>query len=423
MLNLIIRLFFQTIIVFACSFSFAAISPTFTYSVYTPYGTGTSDTAEVACASVRLGSAAAYGYCTLGPGPGEGNGYQIFKTAICPENSSLDSGICVCSAPSIESNGACTVPPNSPSLDLKKCQDASEVNNSTLGIPYEEVTVNGSVSSNTSICIGTTGMSSNAVGCTVNFNLDIGYTKPDGTKVSRGTIDTQNGYATLPCSLTTIDPTKPPKAEVAKCPSGQQTGQVNGVDVCKPIGPSVAVKTTETTTVNKDNVVTTNTDITECLSEKCTTTSIIKSIAGSGAETFSTSTKTESKSFFCQIKPSSAQCSGASVSASGPSGGEASDGDCVAGSDKLKCSEFGQPGTADETSNTNIALTFNRESGFGASDGVCPSPRVLNIPGGRTISMSFDMYCDFARGMRPFIIGFALLSAAGMVVFGATRKG
>lgn len=312
---------------------------------------------------------------------------------------------------SIGGDFSCTQP--APTGDAARCKDASDLNNSTLGIPYEEATMPGRISSGTSVCIATSGMSNSTVGCTANFNLDIGFESPTGQPLSRGTIDTQGGYQTLPCDLATADPLKPPKADVTTCPAGEQTGQINGVDTCKPYPPGTKATTVEKVDTKKVGTGATVTDKTStvCSGTSCTSTTVTTTTANG---TSTTSTSTVSKDDFCSSKPASKQCeSGKASSSEG----------CTASSSTTGCSKFGDPGEMAETPNTNVALTFTREAGFGPSDSACPAPRVLNIPGGKTISMSFDMYCDFARGMRPFIIGFALLSAAGMVVFSATRKG
>jgi Neisseria meningitidis TspB protein len=66
----------------------------------------------------------------------------------------------------------------------------------------------------------------------------------------------------------------------------------------------------------------------------------------------------------------------------------------------------------------NVAI--NPDSGWGPSSASCPAPRTALVQG-ITISMPFDLLCDFASGVRPFVLGFAWLSSC-MIFVGMGRK-
>lgn len=340
----------------------------------------------------------------------------------CPANSTLSGSSCTCTAPNVQNstNDGCSAPPDP---DIAACQNASVVANSTLGVPYQDVILEGAVSSGTSICVPTPGTSSpSSVGCTVNFNAYIRTTDAAGNSYSSGTIDTQGGYQTLPCSLTTTDATKPPKADSTKCPAGQQMGQINGVDSCQPYGSGTTTTTAKTGTESStDSTGTTEVQkdsVTVCVSGKCTTTqttTTTKTPSDSSPPTTSTSStvKTESKAEFCRSNPTSSECD--STGADGEN-----DGMCRPGDKSVGCSELGDIPSPDAVGNVNKSVVFTQDSGWGAANGTCPAPRVLNLHFG-TVEMPWTLICDFATGIRPLILAFAYLSAA-LIFFGMSRK-
>lgn len=57
------------------------------------------------------------------------------------------------------------------------------------------------------------------------------------------------------------------------------------------------------------------------------------------------------------------------------------------------------------------AMAITADTGWGEGAGTCPSPRTASVAG-MTISMPFDLLCDFANGIRPVVIALAWLSAA-----------
>jgi len=69
-----------------------------------------------------------------------------------------------------------------------------------------------------------------------------------------------------------------------------------------------------------------------------------------------------------------------------------------------------------------ISLSLSPVSGFGPDSGTCPSPQTLMTKRGVPVVWSWQMYCDFASGIRPLIVGFAWLAAL-MIVIGVARRG
>lgn len=79
--------------------------------------------------------------------------------------------------------------------------------------------------------------------------------------------------------------------------------------------------------------------------------------------------------------------------------------------DIVACAKLGEPGQATPVPNETKTLTIAPENGFGPSGGSCPPPRTVEVAG-LTLSMPFDLLCDFATGLKPVIVGLAWLSAA-----------
>jgi hypothetical protein len=376
----------------ACSFFVTGSN-----SGYSGSGSGTS--AAAACSALAASFATASG------------GFSFSGTAsgsICTVTTTNAGGAPTDSA--ITQTGVCDPPPppSSADADKKTCEDASKIDNSTIGSPYQEVTLAGQISSGSSVCLATVGMSSPTQGCSANFELEIGYTKPDGTKVSRGRVDTQGGYVTLPCSLDNPTPPAPPKAEVAKCPAGQQMGQINGVDVCKPYAPGTTSTTVDGSATGGTPEAPTKTETnTVCNGQTCTTTTTTTTTGGAGAGTSSASTNTVPQGAFCSNNPTSAQCGGAAGGGTGGGGGAS--GECKAGT--AGCTQLGGAPGVTAVPNTNKPLTITMDEGWGPANGTCPAPRVIALSFA-SIPMPFDLLCQFANGIRPLIIAMAYLGAA-----------
>lgn len=84
---------------------------------------------------------------------------------------------------------------------------------------------------------------------------------------------------------------------------------------------------------------------------------------------------------------------------------------CEKHPDIVACAKLGEPGQATPVPNETKTLTIAPENGFGPSGGSCPPPRTVQVAG-LTLSMPFDLLCDFATGLKPVIVGLAWLTAA-----------
>lgn len=84
---------------------------------------------------------------------------------------------------------------------------------------------------------------------------------------------------------------------------------------------------------------------------------------------------------------------------------------CEKHPDIVACAKLGEPGEATPVPNETKTLTIDPENGFGPSDASCPPPRTVEVAG-LTLSMPFDLLCDFATGLKPVIVGLAWLTAA-----------
>lgn len=71
----------------------------------------------------------------------------------------------------------------------------------------------------------------------------------------------------------------------------------------------------------------------------------------------------------------------------------------------------------------DITISINPVSGFGPDSGTCPASKTLFTKGGQPAVWSWQMYCDFSTGIRPFILGFAWIAAISMVVAVGRRQG
>jgi len=88
---------------------------------------------------------------------------------------------------------------------------------------------------------------------------------------------------------------------------------------------------------------------------------------------------------------------------------------CKLHPDALACQKLGDIPTQEVIPNEDKQVNLTPDTGWGASDAACPAPRVMTLQG-RSIPFEFDLYCQFARGVRPLFIGFVFLSAALMLV-------
>jgi hypothetical protein len=122
---------------------------------------------------------------------------------------------------------------------------------------------------------------------------------------------------------TCTPPAPSPTESPVPTPCKGTYGQVNGVDVCLPLGtdPAATVeegkKTEEKTTDSTGGTTTeTTTEKSSCIGSKCTTEKTITTTAPDGTSTSKTETKDESKDDFCKTNPRSPQCITSSFSGS-----------------------------------------------------------------------------------------------------------
>lgn len=86
--------------------------------------------------------------------------------------------------------------------------------------------------------------------------------------------------------------------------------------------------------------------------------------------------------------------------------------------DILACQKpnFDTP-TMDQIQTKDVAITITPDSGWGADNAACPSPR--HLPGAN-VQMDFDILCQFMGGIRPVVLAIAWISAA-MILIGFKR--
>lgn len=358
-------------------------------------------------------------------------------------NSSLSGSSCLCNSGFSDVNGSCTPiceagwsfnsagycqPPTPPGNSLpedlmRRCKDSQTLYNSTLGERYTEVTMPGSISSGTSLCVPSAfampvgAPAGTSTSCSMNFERDISYQDDKGVWQTRGQLDMggmSGSYVSLPCGDSTPEiPKVSPGNLNPPCPTGQQQGTFNGSTVCKPFGPDVKVKTDDSNVEKTDaagNKTTEKTD-TVCQGSKCTTTTTTTNSSGSVTGTDS---KTTTKDDFCVKNPGSKQCGQVSGGGGSPSNG------CLAGDQTAGCSKLGSAPGVTPVANVNKPMTITKDTGWGPENGSCPAPRAMNFSFA-TINMPFDLLCQFASGIRPLVLGLAYLGAA-FTFFGIGRR-
>lgn len=226
------------------------------------------------------------------------------------------SGKCSCPAGSIEGKDANGIT-QCVNTDKTECWNFSQ----TATLPGGDFTTSYRYSGkhdDKKMCLPVSGMSSPAVGCTVQFTMDARYDYGGGHWVTDGhlSMDPDSNLVDQSCSLeANKEPPKPPEKE--KCPNGY-TGAVNGVEVCVNKVPDSGVGTNTGTTTTNDgtNTTTTQTDSsTNCKSGVCTTTTtttttITNNSTGSSTTSTNTGTSTENQEGFCKKNPANKVCGG-----------------------------------------------------------------------------------------------------------------
>lgn len=88
--------------------------------------------------------------------------------------------------------------------------------------------------------------------------------------------------------------------------------------------------------------------------------------------------------------------------------------------DILACAKLGNAPAPTAVPNVNKTAAITKDGGWGPENGNCPAPRVLNLHF-LTLTVPWTLICNFATGIRPFVIGLAFLGAA-FTFFGIGRK-
>lgn len=91
--------------------------------------------------------------------------------------------------------------------------------------------------------------------------------------------------------------------------------------------------------------------------------------------------------------------------------------DCDKYPDSIGCAKFGDAGAPDVVQTVNVSATLNPTS---LGSGTCPSPNVVQLSHGKTVTFSYQAECDLATGIAPIMIALAWL-AAGMLVLSPVR--
>ena len=212
-------------------------------------------------------------------------------TYSCPANSSLSGSSCTCAAGWSQSGSSCIDP------NVDKCGDAKDGVDLFSG--FSSLPTFGA-----SFCPSDGAASSCAAKVTGGFCV-----VKAGVKTCTHEVTYTGGTCTPPAP----SPTEPSPVPT---PCKGTYGQVNGVDVCLPLGtdPSVTVETgkrTETTTTpgsgGGSTTVTTDEKAT-CIGSTCTTEKTTTTTGPDGVPVSNTETKSEAKDDYCKTNPRSPQC-------------------------------------------------------------------------------------------------------------------
>jgi len=285
-------------------------------------------------------------------------------------------------------------------LPLKDQSGSFSINNSSIDVPSAVCMPNN--------CAAT--LSNSAVARDKATGLYNGYGEAKYTGL------TCSGQ-TPSASLSNPASTQPPPAdtpEAACLKNGQSYGTVNGVAVCVPKSSASAtpVKDSSATTTT-----TTNTDANGNQSTSGNTE--VKNVTQDGNQVTSTSTKTNadgSKSEstvtqpyddFCAANPTNKICKKATDEDTADA--------CEDNPDLPQCFNRGEPTDTDTISTVNKNFSFAPMAM--ASSAGCPADRVF-VLSGRSFTVPFDRFCSLVASLKPLIIAFAYMTAAGIMFNG-----
>lgn len=290
--------------------------------------------------------------------------YTLPVTYACPAGSTLSGSSCTCNAGLTQSGSTCVNP------DIQKCSDAKggvDLFDGFSSLPTVGASFcpsNGNASSCASTVVG--GF------CVIKAS------------VKKCTHEVKYGGGT--CTPPAPTPTESP----VPTPCKGTYGQVNGVDVCLPLGsdPSVSIETgkkTETTTTPSGgggSTTTTEQGTSTCIGSQCSTTTTKTTTGPDGVPSTSTETKSESKDDFCKNNPRSPQCISSSFSGS-CSAAFSCDGDAV------MCAITREQHTRncklfDDNTSTEAQLYGAEKNKVGSQTG--------SLPGSQTVAISSSSF-------------------------------
>lgn len=208
----------------------------------------------------------------------------------CPANATLSGSTCSCSSGWSESGSSCVDPNTSRCNDANGGLDLFEgfSNLPTVGAAF--CPSNGDAASCAATVVGGfCGVKAGVKKCTYEVKYGGGTCTPPAPSPTESPVPT-------PCKGT--------------------YGQVNGVDVCLPLGsdPSVTIETgkkTETTTTppgGGGSTTVTKDETATCIGSHCTSTTTTTTTGPDGVPVVSTETRSEAKDDYCKNNPRSPQC-------------------------------------------------------------------------------------------------------------------
>lgn len=316
---------------------------------------------------------------------------EFSRANICPANSSLQGGSCVCTNGHIEQNGQCVF--DDPQEKKCKAMKGTEAAFTAGSKKYP---------SDLNFCVGGT-----VAGCQASF------TKALGKETNGAMAYTWFGvYSGAKCGATDNDVTP------SECKG--TWGQINGVNVCLSAGTDPAATTSTKTTESgsktttsapapgasapaggasapssgsSDDGTTSTEKETTCTGTKCQTTTTTTKTNPDGSSTTEQTSKDQPKDDYCKDNPKSYQCK------------EYNLGDVE----------------AQAVTNKEVQLGITKSTtSFGPETGSCPAPKTVQVMG-INLSMPFTLLCQFAIQIKPLLIGFAWLSSI-LTFFGFARK-
>lgn len=266
----------------------------------------TYTTADLACQDVGPSNSSATNYAGAGTSSGfchKANGNTFGTTwsrvigVICPANSTLAAGQCLCNAGFVQDGSSCVV-------DAAAAYCTEQNGTQAVGVSSPKPT-------------GTVGLASYSLcysnqyslsACSGTMEPDICGEGPDGKWHCTGKVTFSDS---VPCTgtLTPENPEGVPEPLPEPPPPGMCPGEVNGVAVNVPCKSTTSATTSsKSTTEGGTTTEETKTRETTCTGAgSCTTTTTTNTTVG-GVITTKTETMTEPRGEFCASNPGASEC-------------------------------------------------------------------------------------------------------------------